>query len=120
MIDFETAKKELKQQRESVAGFTKQFFQDYLEYRKTGNTEKIFASDFYQKNGGAYCVFLEIYYAHLQNFHFEFFGGKHAPYELIAREHSRFENEEVAKDWGQKMIARGDHGLYFEVFPITG
>lgn len=81
MTLYQQIKAELSAKRENIRYFNKQFLLDYLEaekqYRanqknKIDNTyqvgnirytreyDKIYTSDFYRKNGGAYCVFLEI------------------------------------------------------------
>ncbi len=81
MTLYQQIKAELSARRENTRYFNKQFLLDYLEAeiqyrvnRKNGidNTyefdnvtytreyDKIYTSDFYRKNGGAYCVFLEI------------------------------------------------------------
>lgn len=81
MTLYQQIKAELSAKRENTRYFNKQFLLDYLEAensirvnRKNGidNTyeldnvtytreyDKIYTSEFYRKNGGAYCVFLEI------------------------------------------------------------
>lgn len=81
---YQEIKAELKTKRESIKYFTKQFFIDYMEAKKqvtenykrgidntykidnvvlTHEYDKVYTSKFYQENGGAYCVFLEIMHA---------------------------------------------------------
>lgn len=81
MTLYQQIKAELSARRENIRYFNKQFLLDYLEAEKqykvnrkngidntyqvgniryTREYDKIYASDFYRKNGGAYCVFLEI------------------------------------------------------------
>lgn len=84
MTFYQEIKAELKTKRESIKYFTKQFFLDYLEAKRlftenykrgidntykidnvvlTHEYDKVYTSKFYQENGGAYCVFLEIMHA---------------------------------------------------------
>ncbi len=81
MTLYQQIKTELSARRENTRYFNKQFLLDYLEAEKqyrvnrkngidntyeldnvtyTREYDKIYTSDFYRKNGGAYCVFLEI------------------------------------------------------------
>lgn len=81
MTLYQEIKAELKTKRESIKHFTKQFLLDYMEAKKqvtenykrgidntyivdnvvlTHEYDKVYSSKFYQDNGGAYCVFLEI------------------------------------------------------------
>lgn len=81
MTLYQQIKAELSAERESIKYFNKQFLTDYIEAKRafianrkndidntyeldnvtyTHEFDKIYASDFYRKNGGAYCVFLEI------------------------------------------------------------
>lgn len=81
MTLYQQIKAELSAKRENTRYFNKQFLLDYLEAEKqyrvnrkngidntyqvgnisyTREYDKIYTSDFYRKNGGAYCVFLEI------------------------------------------------------------
>ena len=81
MTLYQQIKAELSAKRENTRYFNKQFLLDYLEAEKqyrvnrkngidntyqvgniryTREYDKIYTSNFYRKNGGAYCVFLEI------------------------------------------------------------
>lgn len=81
MTLYQQIKAELSAKRENTRYFNKQFLLDYLEAEKqyrvnrkngidntyqvgniryTHEYDKIYTSEFYQKNGGTYCVFLEI------------------------------------------------------------
>lgn len=81
MTLYQQIKAELSAKRESTRYFNKQFFLDFMAAKRafianqengidntyqsgyitlTHEYDKIYASDFYRKNGGAYCVFLEI------------------------------------------------------------
>lgn len=81
MTFYQQIKAELSAKRENTKYFNKQFLTDYIEAkrafianRKNGidNTyqlenvtythefDKVYSSEFYRKNGGAYCAFLEI------------------------------------------------------------
>lgn len=81
MTLYQQIKAELSARRENTRYFNKQFLLDYMEAEKqfkanrkngidntyqdgniwyTHEYDKIYTSDFYRKNGGAYCVFLEI------------------------------------------------------------
>lgn len=81
MTLYQQIKAELSAKRENTRYFNKQFLLDYLEAEKqyranrkngidntyqvgniryTREYDKIYTSEFYRKNGGAYCVFLEI------------------------------------------------------------
>lgn len=81
MTLYQEIKAEIKTRRENIKHFTKQFLLDYMEAKKlftenykrgidnsykidhvvlTHEYDKVYTSKFYQENGGAYCVFLEI------------------------------------------------------------
>lgn len=81
MTVYQEIKLELSAKCDSTKYFNKQFLTDFLEAEKSfkanqergidntyrvGNIrytheyDKIYTSEFYQKNGGTYCVFLEI------------------------------------------------------------
>lgn len=81
---YQTIREELKKRRENVKGFTAEFFKDFAEastaadnaiitgtlekyrYEKNGIIfyhlyDKVYNSDFYRNNSGAYCEFLSVY-----------------------------------------------------------
>lgn len=80
-MTYEQIKAELSRKRENTTHFTRKFYQEFcaareaarqavengvdLHYWKDGvylnqAYDAVYASKFYQKNGGAYCTFLEI------------------------------------------------------------
>ena len=60
-------KSQLLKQRESAKYFNRDFLARFVacynDSKRTGtaNYSRVFETDFYKKNGGAYCVFLEIW-----------------------------------------------------------
>lgn len=62
MLNFKEMKKAIEGQHESTRHFTEKFYNNYIAtYSDPTMWEVVKASDFYNKNSTAYCVFLELF-----------------------------------------------------------
>jgi hypothetical protein len=84
MLNYSEMKKAIQHKRESSQYFTAEFYDTFIaEYRQTvndiinGNKSEHYLStkqsDFYNKNSGAYCVFLEIFENSLPKFRVDYY-----------------------------------------------
>lgn len=113
MNKYKDIKNALKKQGCNVKYFTPDFYNNFLNDRKhsfesfiSGNGwakySKTENSDFYNKNGSSYCVFLEIYNSTLQRFRVDFFNGSFSSgWDLMERQYINFETDEQCKKWAK-------------------
>ena len=59
--DYKAIKRLLQSRRRDIDGFTFGFYKIYVTDRKRGIYSGVKSTEFYNKNSGAYCEFLEIY-----------------------------------------------------------
>lgn len=113
MLNYEKVKEELHKENKALTKFfTREFYEKYLEekqksfqnYIKTGEwltLEESEQSDFYTKNGYAWCRMLEIICEHLPKWRIDFIEGEHPNYNTVERRYQYFETKEMALQWAK-------------------
>lgn len=127
MLTFTEMKKRLKGKIKNLAYFTDDFYSVFIEdYRhavissinktKQEEYQKTKKTEFYLKNGGSYCQFLEEFFScpNLIKFSIDVMVG---PGALISHEYYYFESENLALRWAQANLP--DPLFYTDVYKVS-
>lgn len=113
MITYEALKEKLAEEGEQYTKFfTKEFWETYLEEKQKSfenfvscgeylKLTKSEASDFYVKNGYAWCRMLEFIYESLPKWRIDFIEGEYPTYSTVERRYEYFETKEQALLWAK-------------------
>ena len=120
MNTYKEMKTALKSTRENIKYFTKEFYEIFVEAYRTSIEnkingkddyyekdyislnhcyDKVYKSDFYTKNGPAYCQFLEVFYdkTNLPKYRIEFFRNDYSYSTPVHRMEIYLEDDNIAK-----------------------
>ena len=121
MLGYRAMKAALKASPEGVrlTYFTKKFYETFCEAWRTKNWSPVFSTEFYNKEGFSYCVFLEIFTASLPKWELTFIKMDHGYPVDIGRTYIHEDTKELAREIGTKMLK--NYGAdYLEVVRVVG
>ena len=106
MLDYTAMRAALKASPENVKleHFTKAFYKIFCEAWRTKNWTPVFLTDFYNKEGYSYCVFLEVFSASLSTWRLTFIKMVNGYPIDIGRTYVNEDTEDLARELGAEMM----------------
>lgn len=106
MLGYRAMRAALKASPEGVrlTYFTKKFYETFCEAWRTKNWSPVFSTEFYDKEGFSYCVFLEIFTASLPKWRLTFIKMDHGYLVDLGQTYIHEDTEELAREIGTEML----------------